>query len=790
MTTDGSGNASFSPTFSETVSAGSAISAIVSRLDGGDAETDTSEFAQNVIATAAANNAPVLADSGVLTLSTITEDDTGNNGNLISEILASDFLFPNPVTDVDPAALEGIAIHSLNSSNGTWEYNIGVGWNTVSPVTWNSSLLLRDTDRLRFVPDGLDDDLATVSFTAWDQTSGAAGTKVDTSTYDPTGAFSFNVEVATINVTAVNDDPTVTNLIGDMLNYAEGDGAVVIEQGGDVLVSDVDSSNFSGGSLNVEVDSGLVDSEDVFSIRNQGTGLGQIGVSGSNVTYEGTVIGTYTGGTGLNPLTVTFNSNATPVAVTALIKNITYENTNLAMPTVGARGVTIDINDGDGGGSQTQNLTINVSAVNDAPTFSATNSTPTFTENGGAVSLFSGTSVDPVEAGDLIDTLVVTVASLADGSNEILMVDGQSIELTHLNSETTLTNGYDVDVSVSGSDASVTITKAGGFTAAAAESLVDGLGYNNTSENPQGAVRLVNLISIKDDGGTANGGADTKGIGIASLVTISAVNDAPAISAPATATAAEETPLVFSVANGNPIVISDVDAGAGLVSVTVSISNGTATLASIVGVNTVSGDGTGTISLYGTLTSINNALNGLTFVAASNYDETSRININVNDFGNTGPGFVMLEDSHTIDVTITPVNDAPVTVTDSYTVAEDATLNVAAPGVLANDRDLDSSDPSYVTEFGSAGSADGEFSNPGGIAFDSSGNLYVVDTNNDRVQVFDSSRNHLFLLVRQDRPTASLTSQVMLPSIQTATSISLTITMTGSRNLTVAAPIY
>ena len=52
VTTDGFGDALFSPTFSETVSAGSAISAIVSRLDGGDGETDTSEFAQNVAATA------------------------------------------------------------------------------------------------------------------------------------------------------------------------------------------------------------------------------------------------------------------------------------------------------------------------------------------------------------------------------------------------------------------------------------------------------------------------------------------------------------------------------------------------------------------------------------------------------------------------------------------------------------------------------------------------------------------------------------------------------------------
>src|SRR5439155_11157647 len=43
----------------------------------------------------------------------------------------------------------------------------------------------------------------------------------------------------------------------------------------------------------------------------------------------------------------------------------------------------------------------------------------------------------------------------------------------------------------------------------------------------------------------------------------------------------------------------------------------------------------------------------------------------------------------TVSITITAVNDAPVAVNDSYTTAEDATLNIAAPGVLANDSDVD-----------------------------------------------------------------------------------------------------
>ena len=208
--------------------------------------------------------------------------------------------------------------------------------------------------------------------------------------------------------------------------------------------------------------------------------------------------------------------------------NVTYDHDD-SETTSDSFGFSLADGGEDGATAANGTFNITITPVNDAPTFSTTNSTPSFTENGGAVNLFSGTSIDAIETGDLIDTLVISVDSIADGNDEILMVDGQAIELTHLNNETTATGGYDVSVSVSGSTATVTITKTGGYSAAAAESLVDGLAYNNTSESPQGAVRLVTLISIKDDGGTSNGGADTKGIGIASLVNITPVNDAPTI---------------------------------------------------------------------------------------------------------------------------------------------------------------------------------------------------------------------------------------------------------------------
>ena len=48
-------------------------------------------------------------------------------------------------------------------------------------------------------------------------------------------------------------------------------------------------------------------------------------------------------------------------------------------------------------------------------------------------------------------------------------------------------------------------------------------------------------------------------------------------------------------------------------------------------------------------------------------------------------------ESATVTITVTPVNDAPVAVGESYSTDEDTELFIAAPGLLANDTDVDSS---------------------------------------------------------------------------------------------------
>src|SRR5206468_2944077 len=75
----------------------------------------------------------------------------------------------------------------------------------------------------------------------------------------------------------------------------------------------------------------------------------------------------------------------------------------------------------------------------------------------------------------------------------------------------------------------------------------------------------------------------------------------------------------------------------------------------------------------------------------------------------------------TVSITITDVNDAPVAVDDSFTTAEDTTLNVVAPGVLSNDSDVDED-----------GSRAGRVSSPthGSLTLNSDGNFSYVPAAN------------------------------------------------------------
>ncbi|MHC5351540.1 Ig-like domain-containing protein [Metapseudomonas furukawaii] len=159
----------------------------------------------------------------------------------------------------------------------------------------------------------------------------------------------------------INAAPVVSNLDGDSVTFTQGSGAILLDFGTNATVTDGDSADFAGGNVTVSILANGVPGEDVLGIANQGTGAGQIGLSGSDVTYQGTVIGTWTGGSAGADLVISLNANATAAAVQALVRNLNYSNSNATNGIDQAdRTLRVTLNDGDGGTSSSADITVSV----------------------------------------------------------------------------------------------------------------------------------------------------------------------------------------------------------------------------------------------------------------------------------------------------------------------------------------------------------------------------------------------------------------------------------------------
>ncbi len=170
-----------------------------------------------------------------------------------------------------------------------------------------------------------------------------------------------------IRGTGTNQAPVVANS-GGSVDFVENGTPVVID--GSINVADADSADFDGGVVSVDISAGG-SFGDRLSIWNQGTGIGQIGVSGSDVTYNfgagAVVIGTFTGGAGPgNTLVVNLNANSDAVSVQALMRNLSFWNTS-DNPATASRTIDFVLTDGDGGTSSTISQSATVTAQPDAP---------------------------------------------------------------------------------------------------------------------------------------------------------------------------------------------------------------------------------------------------------------------------------------------------------------------------------------------------------------------------------------------------------------------------------------
>ncbi|GET24068.1 S-layer family protein [Prolixibacter sp. NT017] len=519
--------------------------------------------------------------------------------------------------------------------------------------------------------------------------------------------------------TPANVAPVVSNLNGDNASFTEKGSAVALDTGTAANVSDADNTNFSGGNVTVSLVTNRVASEDVLAIANQGTGAGQIGVSGSSVTYGGATIGTFTGGSGTNDLVISLSANATPTATSALLQALTYSNSNTTTPDNSTRTARVTVNDGDGGTSGNADVSIGITAVNDAPTSSTTGATASFTEGGSAVALFSGTTSSTVESGQNITGFVVGMTHADGTTDETLTIDGTSIVVVDGNSGTTGGNGLSYVVTqVGGADHPATVTLSGGnLSTAQFDAVIDGIKWLSTSNDPTAYgynYRSFYVGSVKDNGGTANGGSDTQSsnTGTAS-VTITAVNNAPVVTTSSTALDFTEGDAASVIDAG--ITVSDVD-NATLASATVSVSgnfasdedvlafandgstmgNISASYNSSTGVLTMASSGsTATLAQWQT------ALRAVSYANSSNNPSTSPRTISFIVSDGTDDSTPVTQTVH-----VTAVNDPPVvsgTFAGSVTEGNIGDSPVTATGTLSiSDVDAATS-PSFADEASTVG---------------------------------------------------------------------------------------
>ncbi len=194
-----------------------------------------------------------------------------------------------------------------------------------------------------------------------------AGVRVVSVTLTDADGETSNVSDVSITVASQNDAPTLTNLNTDILSYVLGSGAQYLDQGDLTVVVDVDSLNFLDGYLSVSITNNKDSSEDILRL---GTGVdvsALVSVAGLTVGSEVSV-GTVVVGTLANEiiegndLLIDLNANANILNIQLLIRALVYVNTDIGDASLLSRTITITLNDGDGGTSTAQLLTVDLAA--------------------------------------------------------------------------------------------------------------------------------------------------------------------------------------------------------------------------------------------------------------------------------------------------------------------------------------------------------------------------------------------------------------------------------------------
>ena len=339
------------------------------------------------------------------------------------------------------------------------------------------------------------------------------------------------------------------------------------------------------------------------------------------MTNFGNITASYAAGTGLLTLSSS-GATATLLQWQNALRAVSYTNSS-DTPDTGTRTITFQANDG----SALNNLSllstkqVSVAAANDSPIVTASGGTTAFTEGNNVTST-------PVAVDASVTVTDVDSATLASATVQITG-NLHSAEDVLAFTNTSGTNFGNITASYAAGTGLLTLSSSGATaTLLQWQNALRAVSYTNSSDTPDTGTRTITI--------QANDGSALNSLSLLATkqVSVAAVNDAPVDHVPGPQSSVQNLPLVFS--GSNAITITDVDANGGNETVTLAVTNGTLTLGSTPGtLSSVSGDGTATISLTGTLSDINAALDGLTYVGAVIGHDT--LTVTANDNGNSGP---------------------------------------------------------------------------------------------------------------------------------------------------------
>ena len=204
------------------------------------------------IASLLVNDAPVLIAASPLlgTTSENTAITIDLSGTFINAGVGT-----TTITDVNSGAVVGGIALVGTTGRGVWSYSLdGTTFSTVGSVNSSLALLLPSTAKLRYVPDLINGETPTITYCAWDQTSGTPGTKADTSVRGGTKPFSTATDTASLTVADVNDAPVLSTTspslgattVGESVTIKLLDG-IVNHGTGTTTITDADNGAIVGG---------------------------------------------------------------------------------------------------------------------------------------------------------------------------------------------------------------------------------------------------------------------------------------------------------------------------------------------------------------------------------------------------------------------------------------------------------------------------------------------------------------------------------------------------------------